>query len=91
MSPLLTIVTLTIGSINTDVALFLKEAYTSNCLVHSRVWKHMVGVSKNKTKPDHMVYSLMGKLRIFYESIGIFKFILKFILIFYFYCMKFSN
>ena len=41
----------------------------------------MVGGSKTKTKPEHMVYSLMGRLRIFYGSMGIFDFILKLILI----------
>ena len=32
----------------------------------------MVGGSKIKIKPDHVVYSLMGMLRIFYGSMEIF-------------------
>ena len=41
----------------------------------------MVGESKTYIKPEHGVYSLMGRLRIFYGSIKIFQFILIIILI----------
>ena len=41
----------------------------------------MVGESMTNIKPDHVVYSLMGMLRIFYGSMEIFAFILKIILI----------
>ena len=41
----------------------------------------MVGWSKTKIKPEHVVYSLMARLRIFYGSMGIFELILKIILI----------
>ena len=41
----------------------------------------MVGGSNTKIKLDHVVYSLMGMLRIFYGSMEIFAFILKIILI----------
>ena len=41
----------------------------------------MVGGSKTKIKADLVVYSPMGMLRIFYESMEIFAFILKIILI----------
>ena len=58
----------------------LSRAYASHCLVHSRVWQHMVRGSKTKIKPGHVVYSLMGRLRIFYSSMGIIGFILKIIL-----------
>ena len=63
------------------MALSLKEGLYSHCLVHSRVWQHMVRGSKTKIKPGHVVYSLMGRLRIFYSSMGIIGFILKIILI----------
>ena len=39
----------------------------------------MVGGSKTKIKPDCVVYSLMGRLRISYGSMGIFEFISKII------------
>ena len=41
----------------------------------------MVGGSKTYIKPEHLVYSLMGRLRIFYGSIKIFQIILIIILI----------
>ena len=59
----------------------LRRVYTSNCLVHSRVCGHIVRGSKTKIKPNCVVYSLMGRLRIFDGSMGMIEFILKFILI----------
>ena len=44
----------------------------------------MVGDSKVKIKPEHVVYSLMGRPRIIYEIIKIFQFIVIIILSFYF-------
>ena len=45
----------------------------------------MVGGSKTKIKPDCVVYSLMGMLGIFYESMEIFVFILKIFILFLLY------
>ena len=45
----------------------------------------MVGWSKIKIKPEGVVYSLMGRLGIVYESIKIIQFILIIILIILFY------
>ena len=59
----------------------LRRPYTSCSLVHSRVWGQMVRESKTKIKPDHLVYSLMGMLRIFYECMKILEFILIIILV----------
>ena len=59
----------------------LRGAYTNNCLVHSRVWGHMVGGSKTYIKSEHWIYSLMGRIRIVYGSIKIFQFNLIIILI----------
>ena len=40
--------------------------------------------SKVKIKPEHVVYSFMGRPRIIYEIIKIFQFIVIIILLFYF-------
>ena len=44
----------------------------------------MVGGSKVKIKPECVVYSLMGRPRIFYGNIKIIQFIVIIILFFYF-------
>ena len=62
----------------------LRRAYTNNCLVHSRVWEHIVGGSKINIMPEHVVYSLMRRLRIFYQSIKIIQFIFIFFFFDYF-------
>ena len=55
----------------------------------------MLGGSKVKIKPEHVVYSFMGRPRIIYEIIKIFQFIVIIILLFYFILYKvqhlFSN
>ena len=44
----------------------------------------MIGGSKVKIKPEHVVYSFMGRPRIIYEIIEIFQFIVIIILLFHF-------
>ena len=45
----------------------------------------MVGGSKVKIRPEHVVYGFMGRPRIIYEIIKIFQFIVIIILLFYLY------
>ena len=44
----------------------------------------MVGGSKDKIKPEHVIHSIMRRPRIFYGNIKIIQFIVIIILLFYF-------
>ena len=48
-----------------------------------QVWGHMVGGSKMRIKPEHVVYSIMGRPRIIYKIIEIIQYIVITILLFY--------
>ena len=51
---------------------------------------HMVVGSKVRIKPEHLVYSIIGRPRIIYKIIKIFQFIVIIILYLFLYCMEFS-
>ena len=53
-----------------------------------QVWGHMVGGSKMRIKPEHVVYSIMGRPRIIYKIIEIIQYIVITIYYFMLYCME---
>ena len=82
---------LTIGSNSVTFQFSSRRVYTNNCLVHSRVWGHIVGGSKIHTKPAHVVYSLMGSLENIIEILKYLNLFYNYFNYFILYCIKFSN
>ena len=80
--------TMCVMSLILSISFPLKEGNSNICQGHSIVWGHMVGGSKIKIKPEHVVYRFMGMSRIIYKIIKYFN--LLYLLFYYImlYCME---